>query len=70
MIRIEGTRFGVVEVGDDAVIEFPNGLVGFPAETRFVDAMPRAGGILVYSVTAFDSAGNESPRSSPLQIRP
>jgi hypothetical protein len=41
-----------------------------PAEPRFVDAKPPAGGILVYSVTAFDSAGNESPRSSPLQIRP
>jgi flagellar assembly factor FliW len=36
MIRIEGTRFGVVEVDDQAVIDFPNGLVGFPQETRFV----------------------------------
>jgi hypothetical protein len=35
-----------------------------------VDAKPPTGGILVYSVTAFDTAGNESPRSSPLQIRP
>jgi flagellar assembly factor FliW len=36
MIRIEGTRFGVVEVPEDTVITFPNGMVGFPKETRFV----------------------------------
>ncbi|MBM4359839.1 MAG: flagellar assembly protein FliW [Deltaproteobacteria bacterium] len=46
MIRIEGTRFGAVEVDEGTVIEFPNGLVGFPAETRFV-LLERSGGKLV-----------------------
>ena len=36
MIRIEGTRFGLVEVEEEAVIALPNGLVGFPAEDKFV----------------------------------
>ncbi len=36
MIRIEGTRFGLVEVEDEAVIRFPNGVIGFPEETGFV----------------------------------
>jgi flagellar assembly factor FliW len=36
MIRIEGTRFGLVEVEDDAVIRFPNGVIGFPEESGFV----------------------------------
>lgn len=33
---IENTRFGTIEVEDDCVIAFPNGLVGFPDQTRFV----------------------------------
>ena len=28
MLTIDSTRFGVLEVPDDAVIEFPNGLIG------------------------------------------
>ncbi len=36
MIRIEGTRFGTIEVPDETLIEFANGLVGFPNETAFV----------------------------------
>jgi flagellar assembly factor FliW len=46
MIRIEGTRFGTIEVDEGTVIEFPNGLVGFPSETRFV-LLERSGGKLV-----------------------
>ncbi len=36
MMNIETTRFGTVTVADDRVIEFPKGLLGFPARTRFV----------------------------------
>ena len=36
MLTIEGTRFGEVNVADDAVIHFPRGLIGFADEDRFV----------------------------------
>ena len=28
MLKVESTRFGTVEVPDEAVIEFPNGILG------------------------------------------
>lgn len=46
MMRIEGTRFGAIEVAAESVIRFPNGLVGFPGETEFV-LLERTGGKLV-----------------------
>jgi flagellar assembly factor FliW len=36
MIRIEGTKFGVIEVEPEAVIHLKAGLVGFSSETEFV----------------------------------
>ena len=35
MIRIDGTRFGSIDVDEATIFEFPAGLVGFPHETRF-----------------------------------
>ncbi len=52
MIRIEGTKFGTIEVAEDSVIHFPNGLVGFPAETKFV-LLERSGGKLVGYLQSF-----------------
>lgn len=34
-MRIEGTRFGCIEVEDSKLIEIPAGLIGFPNDTRF-----------------------------------
>src|SRR5262249_8172541 len=39
-------------------------------QTSTVDASPRTGIVSVYTVTAFDRAGNESAPSSPVQVRP
>ena len=36
MLTIQGTRFGDVTVDPNAVIDFPNGLIGFPRDDRFV----------------------------------
>lgn len=36
MIRIDGTRFGDIEVEKESVIRFPHGLIGFPDEMEFV----------------------------------
>jgi len=36
MIAIKNTRFGTIEVADDTVISFGNGLLGFPDEKQFV----------------------------------
>lgn len=35
-MRIESSRLGRVEVPDDRVIDLPDGLLGFPALTRFL----------------------------------
>jgi flagellar assembly factor FliW len=34
-MRIEGTRFGCIEVDEAKLIEIPSGLIGFPNDTRF-----------------------------------
>ena len=60
MIRIEGTRFGTVEVEDAAAIEFPAGLVGFPSETRFV-LLERTGGKLVGYLQSLTTASLAFP---------
>jgi flagellar assembly factor FliW len=36
MISFDTSRFGRIEVGKDKVIEFPNGLIGFPDVKRFI----------------------------------
>lgn len=35
-MKIENTRFGTLEVPDDQLIEFPNGIIGFPDAKRFL----------------------------------
>lgn len=35
-MRVESSRFGIVEVHDRAEIRFPQGIIGFPDETSFV----------------------------------
>jgi flagellar assembly factor FliW len=36
MIKFDTSRFGVLEVEEDRVIDFPSGLVGFPHINRYV----------------------------------
>jgi flagellar assembly factor FliW len=36
MLTISKTRFGTVTVREEAVIDFPNGMIGFPNDHRFV----------------------------------
>lgn len=35
-MRIETSRFGVIEIAEDRILEFSEGLVGFPALKRFL----------------------------------
>jgi flagellar assembly factor FliW len=60
MIRIEGTKFGTIEVAAETVIHFPNGLVGFPAETQFV-LLERSGGKLVGYLQSMRTPGLAFP---------
>jgi len=48
MLVIEGTRFGRVEVDEQAVIRFPNGLVGFPQATSFILLEREEGKMIAY----------------------
>ena len=34
-MQIKSERFGVVDLDDDAVLNFPSGIIGFPREQRF-----------------------------------
>ncbi len=43
-IVFETTRFGAVEVPDDKVIRFPDGLLGFPEQQRYVLVQNPSGG--------------------------
>lgn len=47
MIRLDGTRFGTIELPDDAAIEFPRGIIGFNDETSFA-IVERDKGIIGY----------------------
>lgn len=44
MIRIEGTRFGDIELDDTRTIVFTRGLVGFPDAKRYVLLEPQSRG--------------------------
>ena len=35
-MQIETTRFGVIEITEDRILEFSEGLVGFPGLKRFL----------------------------------
>ena len=34
-MEIQSSRFGVIDLDDDRIMTFPNGLLGFPSYTRF-----------------------------------
>jgi hypothetical protein len=35
-MNIESQRFGTLEINDDEILSFPEGVIGFPNEQRFV----------------------------------
>lgn len=47
MIRLDGTRFGTIELPDDAAIAFPRGIIGFNDETSFA-IVERDKGVIGY----------------------
>lgn len=42
-MRLDGTRFGNIEVDESRAIAVPRGLIGFPEETKFVLLEPAPG---------------------------
>lgn len=60
MMRIEGTKFGTIEVDPSTLIRFPNGLVGFPTECEFV-LLERSGGKLVGYLQSVQTPGLAFP---------
>jgi flagellar assembly factor FliW len=47
MIQVQNTRFGSIDIDETAAIEFPQGIIGFSEETRFV-LVERAAGKIAY----------------------
>ena len=53
-MHVQTTRFGTVEVGDDRLIDFPTGLLGFSSFTRFALLQPDDDGVF-YWLQSVDS---------------
>jgi flagellar assembly factor FliW len=78
-MRLEGTRFGEIDVAEDRVMEFSQGLVGFPAARRFV-LLERAPGYpvawlqsldvpaLAFPVVAGEAVGPDYPSPSAADL--
>ncbi|MCH2140695.1 MAG: flagellar assembly protein FliW [Phycisphaerales bacterium] len=54
-MRVQTTRFGAVEVGEDRLLNFPTGLLGFSSFTRFALLQPDQDGVF-YWLQSVDSA--------------
>ena len=79
MISIQNTRFGNVNFDDSSVINFPNGIIGFPNETQFVLLERDGGGTIAFlqslntpalalPVMDANSFGNEYPNPNPADL--
>ncbi|HJN80503.1 MAG: flagellar assembly protein FliW [Phycisphaerales bacterium] len=55
VMHVQTTRFGTVEVGNDRLMDFPAGLLGFSSYTRFALLQPDEDGIF-YWLQSVDSA--------------
>lgn len=53
-MHVQTTRFGTVEVGNDRLLDFPAGLLGFSSYTRFALLQPDEDGIF-YWLQSVDS---------------
>lgn len=36
MVRFETSRFGTIEIGEEKIVSFPEGILGFPDLTRYI----------------------------------
>ncbi len=54
-VRVQSTRFGAIEVADDAVLEFPRGLIGLGGR-RFALVAPRPDDVIVWLHSLEDPA--------------
>ena len=59
-MKIEGTRFGSVEIADEDVLEFPKGILGFSDLRRFV-LLPHRNSTSVAWLQSLDSPGIALP---------
>jgi flagellar assembly factor FliW len=55
-VLVRSERLGDIEVADDQVLTFPDGLVGFPRSTRFVMVDLEKGGAYCWLQSADDPA--------------
>ena len=68
-MKIPTTRFGVIEVPEDQVIQVPSGMIGFPNHRRYVFVEHRKGSPFIW----LQSVDNESLAfilADPLLVRP
>jgi len=51
-MNVQTTRFGMVEVDEERIVQFPTGLLGFSSYTRFVLLQPNDEGIFFWLQSA------------------
>lgn len=59
-IQFESTRFGTIEVERDIVLDFPQGMIGFPQHNRFVLLKQRDDSVFMW-LHSVDDAGLAFP---------
>ena len=64
-MEIRTSRFGVITVDEDRLMNFPRGLLGFPNYTRF--ALIQTGNGKLFLLAAMRRRSRPSPSSSPIR---
>ena len=68
-VAVETTRFGQVEVEQDLIMTFPNGVIGFETQTRYAVISQNGGGSLRW-LQSLDSPALAFPIVEPWEVRP
>ncbi len=68
-MQLEGTRFGDVNYEEDRVLDFPQGILGFPNHHRFL-MLPHPGGGPFAWLQSVDEPSLAFPVIDPTLIRP
>src|SRR5262249_17895233 len=68
-LRVESTRFGLLEVDPEIIITFPEGLIGFEDSLRYVVVRHEEGSAFRW-LQSLDAPGIAFPIIEPNQVRP
>ena len=59
-MKIETSRFGTIEAGEEDLVHFPSGIIGFPAEKQFI-LIPHANSSIIAWLQSVQTPGLAFP---------